>query len=79
MVFVGRFIAFLRTFVALFAGANHMEWKTFLLWNALGGVAWATSYRGCGLSPGRRDEASRRADRDRARRGGGRSGSWSPS
>ena len=44
VVFVGRFIAFLRTFVALFAGANNMEWKTFLLWNAVGGVAWASVY-----------------------------------
>ena len=44
VVFVGRFIAILRTFVALFAGANNMEWKTFLLWNAVGGVAWATLY-----------------------------------
>ena len=43
-MFVGRFIAILRTFVALFAGANNMEWKTFLLWNAVGGVAWATLY-----------------------------------
>ncbi len=44
VVFVGRFIAILRTFVALLAGASHMEWKTFLLWNAVGGVAWATLY-----------------------------------
>ena len=44
VVFVGRFIAILRTFVALFAGANNMEWKTFLLWNAVGGVAWASLY-----------------------------------
>ncbi len=44
VVFVGRFIAILRTFVALLAGANHMEWKTFLLWNAVGGVVWATLY-----------------------------------
>ena len=44
VVFLGRFIAILRTFVALLAGANHMEWKTFLLWNALGGVVWSTLY-----------------------------------
>ena len=44
VVFVGRFIAFLRTFVALMAGANHMEWKTFLLWNAVGGILWTTLY-----------------------------------
>ena len=44
VVFVGRFIAILRTFVALFAGANNMEWKTFLLWNAVGGAMWASLY-----------------------------------
>ena len=44
VVFIGRFIAVLRTFVALLAGANHMEWKSFLLWNAVGGVAWASLY-----------------------------------
>ena len=44
VVFVGRFIAILRTFVALLAGANHMEWKSFLLWNAVGGVVWASAY-----------------------------------
>ena len=44
VVFFGRFIAILRTFVALLAGANQMEWKTFLVWNAIGGVVWATAY-----------------------------------
>jgi membrane protein DedA with SNARE-associated domain len=44
VVFFGRFIALLRTFVALFAGATGMEWKTFLLWNAVGGVVWASAY-----------------------------------
>lgn len=44
VVFVGRFVAILRTFVALMAGASHMEWKTFLLWNAVGGVLWTASY-----------------------------------
>jgi membrane protein DedA with SNARE-associated domain len=44
VVFIGRFIAILRTFVALLAGANQMHWKTFLLWNAIGGIVWATLY-----------------------------------
>jgi membrane protein DedA with SNARE-associated domain len=46
VVFVGRFIAILRTFVALFAGANNMEWRSFLLWNAVGGIIWASLYGG---------------------------------
>ena len=44
VVFLGRFIAILRTFVALLAGANHMDWRHFLFWNAVGGVVWATTY-----------------------------------
>ena len=46
VVFVGRFLAILRTFVALLAGANRMDWKVFLIWNAVGGVVWATLYGG---------------------------------
>lgn len=44
VVFVGRFIAILRTFVALMAGASHMDWKVFLIWNAVGGVVWTSLY-----------------------------------
>jgi membrane protein DedA with SNARE-associated domain len=44
VVFGGRFIAFLRTFAALLAGANYMPWHTFLLWNGLGGVSWTAAY-----------------------------------
>lgn len=44
VVFVGRFVAVLRVFIALLAGANHMPWKSFLWHNALGGVFWAGGY-----------------------------------
>ena len=44
MVFFGRFIAVLRTFAALLAGANRMPWPSFLLYNALGGIGWAGGY-----------------------------------
>lgn len=44
VVFVGRFVAFLRTFAAVLAGANRMPWHSFLLWNALGGVGWTALY-----------------------------------
>jgi membrane protein DedA with SNARE-associated domain len=44
VVFVARFVAFMRTFAALLAGANHMPWGRFLLWNALGGIAWTHLY-----------------------------------
>ena len=41
-VFLGRFIAFLRVTSAWLAGISHMPWRQFLLWNAAGGIAWAT-------------------------------------
>ena len=44
VVFFGRFIAILRTFAALLAGANRMPWHTFLLWNSLGGLCWTSLY-----------------------------------
>jgi len=41
-VFFGRFVSVLRYTVAWIAGLAHMNpWK-FLLWNAVGGIAWAT-------------------------------------
>jgi membrane protein DedA with SNARE-associated domain len=42
-VFFGRFIAFLRITAAWLAGISHMPWWRFLLWNALGGIVWATA------------------------------------
>eukprot|EP01037_Dinobryon_pediforme_P015481 gene15481-15625_t len=36
IVFFGRFVALLRTFAALLAGANHFSWERFLVFNALG-------------------------------------------
>ena len=44
IVFFGRFVALLRTFAALLAGINRMQWSHFLLMNALGGICWATIY-----------------------------------
>jgi membrane protein DedA with SNARE-associated domain len=42
-VFLGRWVAGLRIASAWLAGMNRMAWPTFLFWNALGGIAWATS------------------------------------
>src|SRR5947209_4068142 len=44
VVFFGRFIAVLRAFAAFLAGTNRMPWPRFLLFNALGGIVWATLY-----------------------------------
>lgn len=46
IVFFGRFVAFLRTFSALLAGANRMPWSHFLTMNALGGICWASLFGG---------------------------------
>jgi membrane-associated protein len=42
-VFLGRWVSGLRITAAWMAGATKMRWPTFLFWNALGGIAWATS------------------------------------
>jgi membrane protein DedA with SNARE-associated domain len=44
VVFWGRFVSILRTWAAFLAGANHMEWRRFLFFNAAGGIVWATIY-----------------------------------
>jgi membrane protein DedA with SNARE-associated domain len=44
VVFWGRFVSILRTWAAFLAGANHMEWGRFLVFNAAGGAVWATLY-----------------------------------
>jgi membrane protein DedA with SNARE-associated domain len=42
-VFLGRWVSGLRIASAWLAGMNKMSWPTFLFWNALGGIVWATS------------------------------------
>lgn len=42
-VFLGRWVAGLRITAAWLAGINGMAWPRFVFWNALGGIAWATS------------------------------------
>ena len=41
-VFLARFIAGLRITAAWMAGISHMPWWRFLVWNAAGGIVWAT-------------------------------------
>jgi membrane protein DedA with SNARE-associated domain len=40
-VFFGRFVLGLRVWASWLAGATRMPWRSFVLWNALGGIAWA--------------------------------------
>jgi membrane-associated protein len=42
-VFLGRWVTGLRITAAWMAGVTRMKWPTFVFWNALGGIAWATS------------------------------------
>lgn len=52
IVFFGRFVALLRTFAAVLAGANRYDVRSFLLWNALGGIVWASAMGGLGYAFG---------------------------
>ena len=52
-VFFGRFIAVLRAWAAFLAGVNHMHWRTFLIYNAAGGILWATIFGTLGYVAGR--------------------------
>jgi membrane protein DedA with SNARE-associated domain len=44
VIFFGRFVALLRSLAALLGGINRMQWPRFLLFNALGAIAWAGVY-----------------------------------
>ncbi len=43
-VFIGRWIALVRFATAWLAGINHMPFKQFFFWNALGGITWGVTY-----------------------------------
>jgi membrane protein DedA with SNARE-associated domain len=42
-VFLGRFVSVLRVTAAWLAGITDMTWWRFFLWNATGGIVWATA------------------------------------
>lgn len=44
VVFFGRFVSVLRTYAAFLAGTTRMRYRRFLLFNASGGILWATVY-----------------------------------
>jgi membrane-associated protein len=41
-VYFGRFVLGLRVWASWLAGATRMHWRSFAIWNALGGISWAT-------------------------------------
>jgi membrane protein DedA with SNARE-associated domain len=42
-VFFGRWILGLRVWASWLAGITRMHWRSFLVFNALGGISWATT------------------------------------
>jgi len=52
-VFIGRFIALLRTWAAVLAGAARMPYGTFMLYNALGAACWTVVVGALGYVFGR--------------------------
>ena len=52
-VLLGRFVAFLRSFVGIFAGISEMPFRTFAAYNALGGIIWVLAFSILGYVFGR--------------------------
>ena len=52
-VFLGRWLPGVRVIVAWLAGAERLAWRRFLLWNSLGGIAWAASIASAAYALGR--------------------------
>ncbi len=50
---LGRFVAFLRSFIGIFAGLSQMPTRVFALYNALGGLIWVTTFSVLGYAFGR--------------------------
>jgi membrane protein DedA with SNARE-associated domain len=42
-VFFGRWILGLRVWASWLAGITHMPWRSFVFWNAAGGISWAVT------------------------------------
>lgn len=51
-VFAGRWVSVLRALVPGLCGTSRMPYGSFLLWNAIGGVTWATGYTLLGFLAG---------------------------
>jgi membrane protein DedA with SNARE-associated domain len=52
-VFFGRWLPVLRVTAAWMAGASHMKWRRFAVFNALGGIGWAVTISTLGYVAGK--------------------------
>ncbi len=52
-VFLGRFTAVFRAVIPGAAGLSAMRYRTFLFWNALGGLCWGVAFTLAGYGAGR--------------------------
>lgn len=51
-VVIGRFITGLQTIAAIMAGISHMRWRTFVTWNVIGAIIWASAFSALGYAAG---------------------------
>jgi membrane protein DedA with SNARE-associated domain len=56
IVFIARFIPFLRSLAGILAGANRMPWRQFLVANIVGACVWATFFGSAAYLLGREVE-----------------------
>jgi membrane protein DedA with SNARE-associated domain len=48
-VILGRFVVYIRTFVPVVAGLSKMDYKIFMVYNAAGGILWASVFAAIGF------------------------------
>jgi membrane-associated protein len=52
-IILARFTPIVRTFAPIVAGASHMKYRTFVIYNVIGGIAWTTSMLCLGAALGK--------------------------
>jgi membrane-associated protein len=47
-IVLARFVPVVRTFAPILAGTARMDYRTFVMYNAIGGLVWSTTFIGAG-------------------------------